>query len=102
MLYWGIGLHLGDPWPQNKHGHVMGDVTDQGRSPADPTARGNEMGQIRLDYHTDGVRSGRTSVPAQVKERIVLRRQCGRDLHELVRARPEAAALSCEPMPWDL
>src|SRR6185312_6047543 len=29
MLYWGIGIHLGDPWPQNHYGHVMGDVTDQ-------------------------------------------------------------------------
>ena len=30
-LYWGIGIHLGDPWPQNHYGHVMGDVTDQGK-----------------------------------------------------------------------
>jgi hypothetical protein len=22
MLYWGIGIHLGDPWPQNRRGHV--------------------------------------------------------------------------------
>ena len=36
MLYWGIGTHLGEPWPQNKYGHVMGDVTDQGRRPDDP------------------------------------------------------------------
>ncbi|MGH9763951.1 MAG: TauD/TfdA family dioxygenase, partial [Blastocatellia bacterium] len=32
ILYWGIGMHLGDPWPQNKYGHVMGDVTDQGKA----------------------------------------------------------------------
>jgi len=50
----GIGLHLGDPWPQNKHGHMMGDVTDQGKLPSDPAARGNELGQIALEYHTDG------------------------------------------------
>ena len=31
LLYWGIGLHLGNPWPQNKHGHMLGDVTDQGK-----------------------------------------------------------------------
>ena len=40
MLYWGIGMHLGTPWPQNKRGHVLGDVTDQGKRGDDPTARG--------------------------------------------------------------
>jgi len=30
LIYWGIGAHLGKPWPQNKYGHVLGDVTDQG------------------------------------------------------------------------
>ena len=54
LLYWGIGLHLGEPWAQNKHGHVLGDVTDQGKTIDDPTVRGNELGGIALDYHTDG------------------------------------------------
>ena len=31
MLYWGIGMHLGAPWPQNQFGHVLGDVTDHGK-----------------------------------------------------------------------
>src|SRR5690242_8556538 len=39
LLYWGIGLHLGDPWPQNKYGHVLGDVTDQEKRLDDPTTR---------------------------------------------------------------
>ena len=54
LAYWGIGAHLGKPWPQNHHGHVLGDVTDQGKGIADPTARGNELGQIGLEYHCDG------------------------------------------------
>ncbi len=54
MLYWGIGLHLGRPWPQNKHGHVLGDVTDQGKAMDDPTARGNELGGMALPFHCDG------------------------------------------------
>src|SRR5262249_36923948 len=45
-IYWGIGMHLGHPWPQNKHGHLLGDVTDQGRKRSDPTARGNELGPV--------------------------------------------------------
>ncbi|MFP6663283.1 MAG: TauD/TfdA family dioxygenase [Deltaproteobacteria bacterium] len=54
MIYWGIGMHLGTPWAQNKHGHMLGDVTDQGRATNDPEARGNELGGIALPFHTDG------------------------------------------------
>ncbi|MET0387237.1 MAG: TauD/TfdA family dioxygenase [Polyangiales bacterium] len=54
LAYWGIGAHLGRPWPQNHKGHLLGDVTDQGKKPEDPDSRGNEMGQIGLDYHCDG------------------------------------------------
>ena len=54
MLYWGIGTHLGSPWPQNKHGHVLGDVTDQGKAADDPSARGNEIGGAALPFHCDG------------------------------------------------
>ena len=28
-IYWGVGMHLGNPWPQNAKGHLLGDVTDQ-------------------------------------------------------------------------
>lgn len=54
MLYWGLGMHLGRPWPQNQHGHVLGDVTDQGKGADDPTARGNEIGGAGLPFHCDG------------------------------------------------
>ena len=54
VLYWGIGMHLGLPWAQNKHGHVLGDVTDQGKAADDPTARGNELGGVALPFHCDG------------------------------------------------
>ena len=23
-IYWGIGMHLGEPWPQNAKGHLLG------------------------------------------------------------------------------
>jgi hypothetical protein len=53
LLYWGIGTHLGLPWAQNKHGHVLGDVTDQARA-GDPNVRGNEIGGAPLPFHCDG------------------------------------------------
>ena len=53
-MYWGIGLHLGVPWPQNVKGHLLGDVKDQGKSVNDPTARGNELGGVAQPFHSDG------------------------------------------------
>lgn len=53
-IYWGVGTHLGRPWPQNARGHLLGDVTDQGRRHDDPTSRGNELGGVGLPFHSDG------------------------------------------------
>jgi hypothetical protein len=103
LLYWGIGIHLGDPWPQNKHGHVMGDVTDQGRRPDDPEARGNELGQIGLGYHTDGsdlvglmclrpAKSGGLSCVANV---VAI-------YNDLLDARPDLIEALYHELPWDL
>ena len=102
LLYWGIGLHLGAPWAQNKHGHVLGDVTDQGKTIDDPTVRGNELGGIALDYHTDGsdlvgllcLRTARTGGLSCVANAVAIH-------NEMVRSCPELAAASYEPMPYD-
>ena len=103
MLYWGIGMHLGDPWPQNHYGHVMGDVTDQGKRLDDPTIRGNEIGQVGLDYHTDGAdliglmclrtaKSGGLSCVANV---VAI-------YNDLVKTRPDLVEALYEPLPYDL
>jgi Taurine catabolism dioxygenase TauD, TfdA family len=102
LLYWGIGLHLGAPWAQNKHGHVLGDVTDQGKTIDDPTVRGNELGGIALDYHTDGsdlvgllcLRTARTGGLSCVANAVAIHNQ-------LVRDHPDLAAALYEPMPYD-
>ena len=54
MIYWGVGMHLGQPWPQNAKGHLLGDVTDQGRALDDPHSRGNEIGAVAFPFHSDG------------------------------------------------
>jgi hypothetical protein len=102
MLYWGIGMHLGAPWPQNHRGHVLGDVTDQGKAMNDPTARGNELGGIALPFHCDGsdlvglmclengLRGGLSAVANSVR------------IHNrLVREAPELAAELYQPQPYD-
>jgi hypothetical protein len=102
-IYWGIGLHLGRPWPQNAKGHLLGDVTDQGRAADDPTSRGNEIGGIPFPFHSDGSdlvglfcldagASGGASVVANV---VTIH-------NELVRDAPELAAELYSPFPYDL
>lgn len=54
MIYWGVGMHLGQPWPQNAKGHLLGDVADQGRAVTDPHGRGNEIGAMAFPFHSDG------------------------------------------------
>jgi hypothetical protein len=102
LLYWGIGLHMGEPWAQNKYGHVLGDVTDQGKTIDDPTVRGNELGGIALDYHTDGsdlvgllcLRTARTGGLSCVANAVAIHNQ-------LVRDEPDLAAALYDELPYD-
>jgi hypothetical protein len=102
LAYWGIGAHLGKPWPQNHKGHVLGDVTDQGKTLADPTARGNELGRIGLDYHRDGsdligllcLQTASEGGLSAVANSVALH-------NELVRQRPDLARELYEPQPYD-
>lgn len=102
LAYWGIGAHLGRPWPQNAKGHLLGDVTDHGKAPGDPTARGNELGQIGLDYHCDGsdlvgllcLQTGVSGGLSAVCNSAALH-------NRLVRERPDLAAELYKPQPFD-
>lgn len=102
LLYWGIGTHLGLPWAQNQHGHVLGDVTDQAKRTDDPTARGNELGGIALPFHNDGsdlvgllcLENGRRGGLSAVANSVVIH-------NRLVRDRPDLAAALYDPFPYD-
>ena len=50
--YWTIGLHLGEPVPQNGQNHMLGHVKDLGLDYARPEVRGYQT-SARLPYHTD-------------------------------------------------
>ncbi len=102
MIYWGVGMHLGRPWPQNAKGHLLGDVTDQGRALDDPRSRGNEIGAVAFPFHSDGSdlvglfclnpgASGGASLVANVVS-----------IHnELVRSEPDLAASLYASFPYD-
>jgi hypothetical protein len=102
LLYWGIGMHLGKPWPQNKKGHVLGDVTDQGKRPDDPTSRGNEIGGIPFPYHSDGsdlvglmcLQTGKEGGTSTVCNAVAIH-------NDLARTRPELASALYRPQPYD-
>jgi hypothetical protein len=102
MIYWGIGAHLGKPWAQNKHGHILGDVTDQGKSANDPTARGNELGGIKLGFHCDGsdlvglmcLQTGVSGGLSAVANSVAIH-------NAMVREVPELAAELYLPQPYD-
>ncbi|HZR81378.1 MAG TPA: TauD/TfdA family dioxygenase [Candidatus Binatia bacterium] len=102
LLYWGVGMHLGKPWPQNKKGHVLGDVTDQGKRGDEPDSRGNEIGGIAFPYHSDGsdlvglmcLQTAKEGGTSTVCNAVAIH-------NDLVRSRPELAAALYEPQPYD-
>ncbi|MDG2334581.1 MAG: TauD/TfdA family dioxygenase [Myxococcota bacterium] len=102
MIYWGIGMHLGSPWPQNQYGHVLGDVTDQGVAGNDPNSRGNEIGAVAFPYHSDGsdlvgllcLQNAESGGISTVANALAIH-------NDLVRHEPELAAALYEPQPYD-
>ncbi len=102
-IYWGVGAHLGRPWPQNAKGHLLGDVTDQGRAASDPTSRGNEIGGIAFPFHSDGsdlvglfcLDAGASGGASLVANAVTIH-------NEMVRTAPELAAELYAPFPYDL
>jgi hypothetical protein len=102
-VYWGIGMHLGRPWPQNHKGHLLGDVTDQGRSGYDPTSRGNEIGGVAFPFHSDGsdlvglfcLDAGASGGASLVANAVSIH-------NELVRDAPDLVAELYEPFAYDM
>ncbi|WGF90872.1 TauD/TfdA family dioxygenase [Marinivivus vitaminiproducens] len=52
MVYWGLGVHLGEPLGQNPKGDLLGHVYDQKRPYGQLDVRGYETNAY-LPYHTD-------------------------------------------------
>jgi hypothetical protein len=52
IAFFGMGLHMGNPRPQNSSGHVLGHVKDVGLSSGDPHVRIYQTSE-RQTYHTD-------------------------------------------------
>ena len=101
-MYWGIGLHLGVPWPQNVKGHLLGDVKDQGKRPDDPTARGNELGGVAQAFHSDGSDLvGLMCLDPGVSGGESLVANAVGAYNKLVASEPELAAVLFDGLPYD-
>ncbi|HEV7689249.1 MAG TPA: TauD/TfdA family dioxygenase [Hyphomonadaceae bacterium] len=102
VIYWGVGAHLGRPWAQNKYGHMLGDVTDQGKRGGDLNARGNEIGEDALPFHCDGSDLvGLLCLARPASGGLSLVANSVKIHNDLVRARPDIAAEFYKPQPHD-
>jgi hypothetical protein len=102
MLYWGVGMHLGKPWAQNRHGHLLGDVTDQGKRGGDLYARGNEIGEDALPFHCDGSDLvGLLCLARPASGGLSLVANSVKIHNDLVRTRPDIAEEFYKPQPHD-
>jgi hypothetical protein len=52
LIYWGIGIHIGTPVSQNRRGHLLGHVRDEGKNLGDMEARPYQTAS-RMDFHCD-------------------------------------------------
>lgn len=52
LIYWGIGIHIGTPVSQNRRGHLLGHVRDEGKTLGDMEARPYQTAN-RMDFHCD-------------------------------------------------
>ena len=68
-IYWGIGMHLGRPWPQNAKGHLLGDVTDQGQRRDRPDVARQRDRRHRVPVPLRRLRSRRPVLPRRRRER---------------------------------
>lgn len=53
LAFWGLGAHLGRPFPQNPEGDLLGHVTDTGEATIDPTVRKYRTNHD-ISFHVDG------------------------------------------------
>ena len=100
-IYWGIGSHLGMPWPQNARGHLLGDVKDEGRTMSEGNSRGYQMAGP-LPFHSDGSDLvGLLCLSAGMSggESLIVNALLCHNL--LVKSAPDLAAVLYEGLPYD-
>ena len=100
IIYWGIGLQLGQATPNNPEGDMFGHITDLGKTQKDPNSRGYQTREA-MDYHCDQsdivglmcIRTAKSGGVSKVASSIAM-------FNELIRTHPEHAAALTQPLYW--
>jgi hypothetical protein len=103
LMFWGMGLHLGLPWYQNRYGELISDVTDRGTNHLDPNQRDDERAGIAFAHHTDGadliglmcLASARSGGVSCLANTVAI-------YNDLCKTRPELLSALHEEVPFDL
>jgi hypothetical protein len=101
LAYWGLGLHMGRAVSQNAAGDLLGHVRDAGLERRDPTLRLYRTREP-LGFHTDGsdivgllcLRPAKSGGTSRIASSAAI-------YNEILRRRPELAAVLYEPFPFD-
>jgi hypothetical protein len=100
LAYFGLGLHLGEPVPQNTSGDLLGHVTDHGVPRSGPAVR-LYMTRDKQDFHTDGadvigllcLQRARSGGLSRIVSSVSIYK-------EILRRRPDLASVLYEPFPF--
>jgi len=100
IIYWGIGLKLGQATPNNPEGDMFGHITDLGKTQQDPNSRGYQTREA-MDYHCDQcdivgllcIRTARSGGMSKVASSIAV-------YNEMLRTYPEHAEALTNPFRW--
>ena len=102
IIYWAVGLHLGNPASNNPDGDMIGHVTDLGGDMRHPKQRGYQT-RVTMDYHNDQAnvvgllcihtakRGGESKVVSSVSV-----------YNELIRRRPDLLEVLCGDYCWSM
>lgn len=100
-IYWGMGMHLGRPVPQNAQGHLLGHVRSLDYDLNDPNVRVYQTRE-RQTFHTDScdivallcLQTAKSGGLSSLSSSVSI-------YNEMVRRRPDLAALLFEPFATD-
>lgn len=101
FAYWLMGLQMGRPVPQNRHGDILGHVRNDG---ADPNKFGIRLyrTRVKLDFHTDGadiiglmcLRKAKSGGVSRIASSVSV-------FNEFMRRRPDLVPVLFEDFYWD-
>ena len=100
IIYWAMGLYIGQPMSNNGEGDMIGHVVDAGEDYNDPRQRGYQT-NATMDYHCDQtdvvtllcINTAKSGGTSKLSSSIAI-------YHELMRRQPELVEILRQPYCW--